>query len=197
MGFYFQDDFWETIAELPQKDQDRAISSLVRYFFTGEEPGFNGIAKMPFIAFRDRIDLSKKQSANASKPRKPKTEPNASQTVAKSEPETSQTLDVLNKREKENKKELTNVSSKERVERKAPRFSPPSPQDVEAYSREQGHMIDGQRFCNFYASKGWKVGSSPMKDWRAAVRTWIQRDEPKGGSEAYANVVESVGCVAF
>jgi hypothetical protein len=29
---------------------------------------------------------------------------------------------------------------------------------------------------NFYSSKGWKVGSAAMKDWRAAVRTWEGRD---------------------
>lgn len=195
MGFYFQDDFWETVKELPQKEQDKAIASLVRYFFTGEEPEFNGVAKMPFIAFRDRIDLSKKQSANARKPRKPKNEPNDSQTVAKQEPEVSQTVDVLNKREKENKKKK--IPPKGGIKEKEPvaRFSPPSPEEVKAYSQSLGKPIDGNRFCDFYASKGWRVGSTPMKDWRAAVRTWIQRDEPKGG--AYANVIEFVGGVPF
>ena len=27
------------------------------------------------------------------------------------------------------------------------------------------------------AAKGWKVGNQPMKDWRAAVRTWEKREE--------------------
>jgi hypothetical protein len=30
---------------------------------------------------------------------------------------------------------------------------------------------------DFYASKGWKVGNQPMKDWKAAVRTWEQRED--------------------
>ena len=34
-----------------------------------------------------------------------------------------------------------------------------------------------KKFINFYESKGWKVGKSPMKDWRACVRTWILNDE--------------------
>ena len=37
--------------------------------------------------------------------------------------------------------------------------------------------MDPERFVNFYASKGWKVGRDPMKDWKAAVRTWEQRDK--------------------
>lgn len=36
--------------------------------------------------------------------------------------------------------------------------------------------VDANRFCDFYASKGWRVGSQPMKDWRAAVRNWNARD---------------------
>ena len=27
-------------------------------------------------------------------------------------------------------------------------------------------------FLNYYESNGWKVGKNPMKDWKAAVRTW-------------------------
>jgi hypothetical protein len=34
-------------------------------------------------------------------------------------------------------------------------------------------------FTDFYAAKGWLVGKSPMKDWRAAVRTWKQRDRQR------------------
>ncbi len=57
------------------------------------------------------------------------------------------------------------------------RFAPPSPADVNAYAAEIGAAhVDGDRFCDFYASKGWRVGSQPMKDWRAAVRTWAKRD---------------------
>lgn len=56
------------------------------------------------------------------------------------------------------------------------RFSPPTPADVIAYATEKGLTINADRFCDFYASKGWRVGSQPMKDWRAAVRNWSARD---------------------
>ena len=26
---------------------------------------------------------------------------------------------------------------------------------------------------DFYDANGWKVGKKPMKDWKAAVRTWL------------------------
>lgn len=63
-------------------------------------------------------------------------------------------------------------------------FSPPTVEEVAAYCRERGNSINAQTFVDFYASKGWKVGNSPMKDWKAAVRTWEKRDrsqQKKGG----------------
>lgn len=60
------------------------------------------------------------------------------------------------------------------------RFTPPTVDDVNAYCRERGIEIDAQRFVDFYASKGWRVGSSPMKDWKAAVRNWAARDRSEG-----------------
>ena len=59
---------------------------------------------------------------------------------------------------------------------KQTRFSPPTLDEVRAYCAERGGKVDAERFMDFYTSKGWKVGSQPMKDWKAAVRTWEQRD---------------------
>ena len=55
------------------------------------------------------------------------------------------------------------------------RFVIPTPEEVQAYCDERKNDISGQQFCDFYSSKGWKVGSQPMKDWKAAVRTWEVR----------------------
>ena len=52
------------------------------------------------------------------------------------------------------------------------RFIIPTPEEVQAYCDERKNGILGQQFCDFYSSKGWRVGSQPMKDWKAAVRTW-------------------------
>ena len=62
------------------------------------------------------------------------------------------------------------------VKEKRTRFSPPTVEEVSAYCKERKNRVDAQRFVDFYASKGWKVGQNPMRDWKAAVRTWEQRD---------------------
>jgi hypothetical protein len=62
------------------------------------------------------------------------------------------------------------------------RFSPPSVEEVDAYCKERGNKINAQTFVDFYASKGWRVGNNQMKDWKACVRTWEQRENSQAGS---------------
>jgi hypothetical protein len=57
------------------------------------------------------------------------------------------------------------------------RFRPPTAEEVRLYCAERGNKVDPQRFVDFYTSKGWKVGSSPMKDWQSAVRNWERNDK--------------------
>lgn len=52
------------------------------------------------------------------------------------------------------------------------RFTPPTLDEVRAYCKERKNNVDPDRFFNYYTSNGWKVGKNPMKDWKAAVRTW-------------------------
>ena len=54
----------------------------------------------------------------------------------------------------------------------AKRFSPPTVQEVKEYCSERGNHINPEKFVSFYQSKGWKIGNSPMKDWKSAIRTW-------------------------
>ena len=62
------------------------------------------------------------------------------------------------------------------------KFTIPTPEEVQAYCDERKNGILGQQFCDFYSSKGWRVGSQPMKDWKAAVRTWEMRRKDQSPS---------------
>lgn len=59
---------------------------------------------------------------------------------------------------------------------RASRFTPPSVEEVRVYCAERKNSVDPERFVDFYESKGWVVGKSKMKDWRAAVRSWERSD---------------------
>lgn len=50
------------------------------------------------------------------------------------------------------------------------RFVPPTLDEVRSYVAERKSPVDAQEFLDFYAAKGWMVGKTPMKDWKAACR---------------------------
>ena len=56
------------------------------------------------------------------------------------------------------------------------RFVKPDLEELREFCFEKNISIDVDRFFNYYESKGWKVGVSPMKDWKAAVRNWAKND---------------------
>lgn len=70
-----------------------------------------------------------------------------------------------------------NREDKNRKE-KSSKFTPPTLEEVRAYCKERNNAVDAQRFLDYYTANGWKVGKNPMKDWKAAVRTW-ERGEKK------------------
>ncbi len=64
------------------------------------------------------------------------------------------------------------------------RFTPPTVDEVKSFCDEKGYTVDPERFVNYYDSVGWRVGKSPMKDWKAAVRNWNGREQNNGKTES-------------
>ena len=56
--------------------------------------------------------------------------------------------------------------------------SPPIFSDVKKYILEKGFRTSPESFFNHYEANGWKIGSNPIKDWRAAINKWESK-EPK------------------
>ena len=80
----------------------------------------------------------------------------------------------------------SNPNPKESVPRK--RFTPPAREELEQFILENGLNVDPQAFLDYYESNGWKVGNNPMKDWKAAARSWSRRESarPGGGKKVPA-----------
>lgn len=88
------------------------------------------------------------------------------------------TVGTVNVNVNENVNVNANVNAKENstsTEVQLPkkyRFVKPTLSEIEEYCYSRNNNISAQNFYDFYESKGWKVGNSPMKDWKAAIRTW-------------------------
>jgi hypothetical protein len=69
-------------------------------------------------------------------------------------------------------KNVKNVEKKKNVKKKGGNFVPPSISEVSDYAKKIGYNLNPEAFVNSYEQKGWMVGKSKMKDWKAAVRNW-------------------------
>ena len=65
---------------------------------------------------------------------------------------------------------------------KSSRFVPPTVEEVSEYCFERRNNVDAQCFVDFYSSKGWYVGKSKMRDWKASVRTWERKERSNNQS---------------
>ena len=81
--------------------------------------------------------------------------------------------------EREGEKDESGVDTPETppARKKSSRFVPPSLEEVKAYCAERGNLVDAERFFNYYAAANWFRGNTKIKDWRACVRTWEQKEK--------------------
>ena len=160
----------EATKQLDLETRAKVYDAVMDYAFDGTEPTESGVVQAMFLMMKPIIDINNQRYENGCKGGRPKnqnkteTKPKNNQTETKAEPN-----DNVNDNVKEKEKIKEKVAS-------APRFQKPTLEDVQEYVSSQGIVIDCQAFLDFYESKGWKVGSTPMKDWKAAVRNWARRD---------------------
>lgn len=189
-------DFEERTEGLSDSEKGRLLLAMLRYASTKQTQLLSGNERFVFPSFKKDIDRDLETYAtkaeNGSKggtasSKIKQTEANASNGQAN-----ASTIKNKNKTKTKTKTKSEEQDQEEECGgAKAPqaparRFTPPTVDDVRLYCQERGNQVDPQRFVDFYASKGWKVGSQPMKDWQACVRTWEQRDE-RSPSSGYAS----------
>lgn len=59
-------------------------------------------------------------------------------------------------------------------------FVPPTVLEVAKYCLERKNNVSAEAFIDFYTANGWVQGKGkPIKDWKAAVRTWEKNSNPK------------------
>lgn len=59
------------------------------------------------------------------------------------------------------------------------KFIKPTVEEIARYCQERNNNISAEQFYDFYESKGWRIGKSPMKDWKATVRNWERKSNQK------------------
>ncbi len=191
-------DYLDAIEPLGDAERGRLFTSLLEYARTGEAPQLCGNERFLFPMMRAQIDRDTASMVGLSEARSRagKTGAEAKQANAKFAKQNKQMPNLLSKSSYDKDKDEDEDKDKDKDESipRVKRFTPPTLDDVSAYVRERGSNVDPQRFLDFYASKGWMVGKNPMKDWKAAVRTWEKRDseqnKPFGNGDVFAEMLE-------
>ena len=170
-------DYLDAIEPLGDAERGRLFTSLLEYARTGEAPQLGGNERFLFPMMRAQIDRDNAAMAGLSEARSKagKIGAEAKQANAGFAKQNKQMPNLPSKSSYDKDKDKD--KDKDESITRARRFPPPTLDDVSVYVRERGSNVDPQRFLDFYASKGWMVGKNPMKDWKAAVRTWEKRED--------------------
>lgn len=185
--FPFFASYYEALKELPPEEFKAVMVAMCEKSFYDNEVELEGTAKGFYALIKPILERSaelierRKEygrrggQAKAEKQSSSKSVANEKQTSSKSVANVKQSSSKrLADKEKDKDKDIKEKQEKEKVA-SAPRFVKPTVAEVSAYCRERANGINPESFVDFYEAKGWKVGAQPMKDWRAAVRTWEQR----------------------
>ena len=170
-------DYLDAIEPLGDAERGRLFTSLLTYARTGEAPQLSGNERFLFPMMRAQLDRDIAAMAGVSEARS-----KAAKASKSSKCEQMQQMQAnaanADKSSKEKDKDKDKDDDKKGNGAREARFTPPSIEEVADYCQERGNGVDAARFVDFYSSKGWMVGKSRMKDWKAAVRNWERsRDE--------------------
>ena len=216
--FVFYRSFWDAINEMDDAEQLEMFHALCRYALDEADPNFSSpIQRAVFAVIKPVIDAnvtSRETGKRGGRPRKPpfqKLETGVFENEnggfeTKKPP--FQKLETNKKQEQEARnKHLEQEARSEHysaAENPPPapvssgkkKFVPPSLDEVAAYCNERHNGISPSAFVDYYEARGWRYGTGkPMVNWKAAVRTWEQKDKertrtqggPPGETAAEAN----------
>lgn len=176
----FYRSFFNAIKSIQQEEQLKVYTAIMEYALNGTEIELSDVPLALFTVMKPQIDANNDRYINGRKGGRPKTvKPEDSNGCNNKKPMVS--VNAENKKPNDNVNENDNVNDnvnvdendkKENLKRKI--FKPPTPNEVREYCEDKGYSVDADRFVDFYACKGWMVGKTKMKDWKAAARNWAR-----------------------
>jgi hypothetical protein len=175
-GFICHDDYLSKTAKLSDEEVGRLFRALMEYHATGTEKEITGRESIAFDFIREDIDRTER----AYKAKCDKNRENRLSAIDNNRQRSSTSVDVPAQKEKE--KDIYKEKNKKDIDPQK-RFTPPTVEEVAEYCKERNNNVNPQKFVDFYTAKGWKIGKESMKDWKASVRTWENRD---GGKKVIA-----------
>lgn len=175
----------------------RAVKAALNYFANGEIAQMGQLEMVVFASIKSDIDEAHsdylRDVENGKKGGRPKMNEDEKPPVKGANPSVPRVTERDGDREREGEEDGKGSKADKPPTRQ--RFSPPTVDEVRAYCREKGYCTDPERFVDYYTSNGWRVGKNPMKDWKAAVRSWNGKEQNKHGKTESETLWPSIGTV--
>ena len=174
-------DFAEDISDLGDAERGRLFTAMLKYAETGEEPELRGNERFLWKTAKKNID-NQLETYAARCETNARIATNRYQKAPEGTKKHDSCQDKDKDKDKDKEKNNTFTLTGSGICADKPhRFTPPTLAEVRDYCLERGNTVDAERFVNYYTANGWKVGKNPMKDWRAAVRTWERNRDTGDG----------------
>ena len=167
-------DFLEVVEPLSDDERGRLFMAMLGYALDGSQPTLTGNERFVWAmakqhinrevaAYKTKVEAGREAGRRSGEARRKQTEPKGTKPN-----ETNQDNDNDNNNNNNNDNDIYIAP--------APKahiyLQPPSLEEVASYCRERGNHVDPHYFHSYYESNGWRVGRNPMRDWKAAVRSW-------------------------
>jgi len=188
-GFVVYHEWREAVKELPLEDAGRLWGALFDYSENGLLPEFIGALRMAFNFMKIKLDYDQgKYETRCNQNRTNINKRWSSSAYDGIRPYTNNTNQNINQNRNQNSNQSQNQKNSRNLDkpRISSRFTPPALEEVKRYCRDQNNRIDPKCFIDFYEARGWKLSSGiAMKDWRAAIRNWENREKKHASGFSY------------
>ena len=194
---------WLSYEDYFREYDDESIGAIVQamlaYRKNGEQPQFEGPERFIWPAIQRDIDESIKAQEAASNAYRENGKKGGRPPKASGFSETKENQKNQSGFSETKKSQGQGQGQGQGVIPRAKRFTPPTLAEVQSYVAERQSPVDPQGFIDFYESKGWMVGKTPMKDWKAACRNaekWERfakkapQNKPFVGGDVFAEMLE-------
>lgn len=185
--FLFHTEWIDALEDYPSDIRLGVYDAITWYAKRGTLPEMNPLVKMAFSYIKRDMDedkqryeqvcnINRNNGKMGGRPRKPSGFMETEKTDGFLE-NPSQPKKPYYDYDSDNDYDNDNDKKEKEIKEKKKTFNPPTVDEVREYCIERNNNIDPVKFCDFYQMKGWMVGKNKMKDWKAAIRTWENKDK--------------------
>lgn len=204
-SFILHTDAWDILKDFSDEQCGRLLKALLCYQIGAEIPVLDVATKVAFSFMSAQMDrdnekysqmVEKRRAAgkkSAEARQQTQASANTCQQVLTSVNHTDTVTDTVTDTDTDTVVVIGGIRGSEdaptTTRKQTAVFRKPTVEEVEQYCRDRDNSIDAEAFVDYYEANGWRVGKNPMKDWKAAVRTWERKEKPK--QSAYTAAFEA------